>query len=87
MFWSFSLTLDTGVTISYWKLINVYIEVSNMTGVCKAYGYLDQASSDAGKDHVIEREYVIDFTPLSQGGALTAGVVSLVQVAQAAQVS
>lgn len=82
MFWSFSLVLSSGVTVTYWKLINVSIEVGSMTGICTAYGYLDEDSYNSGKKQIVEKDYVIDFTSLSQGGALVAGVVNLVQTSQ-----
>ncbi len=86
MFWKQDYTLPNGIVVSYWKLVSTYVESSNKTGICKAKGYLNQGAYEAGKEHVLERDYVIDFSVLDPKGQLLGAVIGLAQGAQLAQI-
>lgn len=85
MFWNYSYALNNGSTASYWKLVSLYVNVTNGTAMAKVQGFFDQAAYEAGKLMMLEQEIYFPVSQLDTEGTLFLGVKALAESAQAIQ--
>lgn len=81
--WLNDVVLETGVTVGYWVLVSMNIDLHAMTAVVSYEGFLDQDAHDSGKIKILERSVKIDVSSMGQGGVLAAAVISKVRAAEA----
>lgn len=85
MFWTYAYSLDNGASASYWKLVSLYVDVSNGTALAKIQGFLDQESFEAGKSMMLEQQIYFPVSQLDTEGTLFLGVKALAEAAQLVQ--
>lgn len=44
---------NSGINVTYWKIAKVDTNYATKDGIIVVYGYIDQASRDAGNSHLI----------------------------------
>ena len=55
-----AFTHNSGVGVSYWRIVKVDTNYATETGTIHIYGYVDQASRNAGNGHLMVKTVYFD---------------------------
>lgn len=82
--WENSVELPNGTIASYWVLTLMTVNMQSAKAIVSYHGYVSEAkfAADPVGNKILEKHAEIDFSSFDKGGALAAGVVSLVRAAE-----
>lgn len=80
--WEKSIELDTGVSLTYWKMLEICVDVQSGKAIVKCAGWVSQAAKEDGKESGGDMNVAIDFTSFDPTGQIVAGLLQMVQAAQ-----
>lgn len=79
LYWIEPVELDNGVVVNFWIIRKVLINSFEGTAEVSYEGYLDQATFESGKNKILEKSKVIDFTGFDPEGAQTSRIIQAIR--------
>jgi len=80
--WAKNLTNDAGVTVGYWKMLSINVDVQSGMANVLCGGWVSEQAKNEGKEMVLDHNFRIDFNTFDPNGQIVAGLLQLVQAAQ-----